>query len=173
VLAEQNVTSACGKGSLNLNTVDIALVALADISPELNAKVIAALQSEDKDAGLAEHLREEVPSLRIILGPGPAKRAYRLCRCIQANFDIHGFIAPPQGWHASKKHISLCFATNCLLSRGTIVSSKTILKFFANAFDSMSHPKIRLRLTRMFSRIDSVKQMFPVRITTLTYPVDL
>jgi hypothetical protein len=169
VPAEQNVTSASGKGSLNLNTVDIAFVALADISPELDAKVIAALQSEEKDAGLAaqykiqaEHLREKVPSLEIILGPGPAKRTYRLCRCIQANFDVYGSTAPPQGWDASKKHISLCFAINCPLSRGTIVSSETILEFFANTFDSMLHPKIRLRLTRMFSRIDSVRQIFLV-----------
>lgn len=124
----QQALHACGKGSLNLNTVDIAFVALADISPELDAKVIAALQSEEKDAGLAaqykiqaEHLREKVPSLEIILGPGPAK-------------------PPPQGWDASKKHISLCFATNCPLSRGTIhVTSKDSLAIdphvFENRFD--------------------------------------
>lgn len=124
----QQELHASGKGSLNLNTVDIAFVALADISPELDAKVIAALQSEEKDAGLAaqykiqaEHLREKVPSLEIILGPGPAK-------------------PPPQGWDASKKHISLCFAINCPLSRGTIhVASKDSLAIdphvFENRFD--------------------------------------
>lgn len=87
--AEQDITSASGKGTLNLNTVDVAFVALADISPELNAKVIASLQTEEKDAGLAaqykiqaEHLREKVPSLEIILAPGPAKRMYHICRCI-------------------------------------------------------------------------------------------
>lgn len=123
----QKELHACGKGTLNLNTVDIAFVALADISPELDAKVIAALQSE-KDAGLsaqykiqAEHLREKIPSLEIILAPGPAK-------------------PPPQGWDASKKHVSLCFATNCPLSRGTIhVTSKNSLAIdphvFENRFD--------------------------------------
>lgn len=123
----QKELHACGKGTLNLNTVDIAFVALADISPELDAKVIAALQSE-KDAGLAaqykiqaEHLREKIPSLEIILAPGPAK-------------------PPPQGWDASKKHVSLCFATNCPLSRGTIhVTSKDSLAIdphvFENRFD--------------------------------------
>ncbi|KAG1841534.1 GMC oxidoreductase [Suillus subalutaceus] len=124
----QKELHACGKGTLNLNTVDIAFVALDDISPELNAKVIASLQSEEKDAGLAaqykiqaEHLREKVPSLEIILAPGPAK-------------------PPAQGWDASKKHVSLCFATNCPLSRGTIhVASKDSLAIdpciFENRFD--------------------------------------
>lgn len=124
----QKELHACGKGTLNLNTVDIAFIALDDISPELNAKVIAALQSEEKDAGLAaqykiqaEHLREKIPSLEIILAPGPAK-------------------PPAQGWDASKKHVSLCFATNCPLSRGTIhVAPKDSLVIdpciFENKFD--------------------------------------
>ncbi|KAG1905145.1 alcohol oxidase [Suillus fuscotomentosus] len=127
-LGKQKELFASGKGTLNLNTVDVAFVALADISPELNAKVIASLQTEEKDAGLAaqykiqaEHLREKVPSLEIILAPGPAK-------------------PPPQGWDASKKHVSLCFATNCPLSRGTIhVTSKDSLAIdphvFENRFD--------------------------------------
>jgi len=79
--------SASGKGALNLNTVDIAFVSLADISPKLNAEVIEALQSEHKDIGLAaqykiqaEHLLERVPSLEIILAPGAAKRMYRRSR---------------------------------------------------------------------------------------------
>ncbi|KAG1894479.1 alcohol oxidase [Suillus fuscotomentosus] len=116
------------ESTLNLNTVDIAFVALADISPELNAKVTASLQTEEKDAGLAaqykiqaEHLREKVPSLEILLAPGPAN-------------------PPPQGWDASKKHVSLCFATNCPLSRGTIhVTSKDSLAIdphvYENRFD--------------------------------------
>ncbi|KAG2107401.1 alcohol oxidase [Suillus discolor] len=127
-LGLQQELFASGKGTLNLNTVEIAFVALADISPELNAKVIASLQTEEKDAGLAaqykiqaEHLREKVPSLEVILAPGPAK-------------------PPLQGWDASKKHISLCFATNCPLSRGTIhVTSKDSLAIdphvFENRFD--------------------------------------
>lgn len=127
-LGKQKELFASGKGTLNLNTVEIAFVALADISPEFNAKVIASLQTEEKDAGLAaqykiqaEHLREKVPSLEIILAPGPAK-------------------PPPQGWDASKKYVSLCFATNCPLSRGTIhVTSKDSLAIdphvFENRFD--------------------------------------
>ncbi|KAG2107391.1 alcohol oxidase [Suillus discolor] len=129
-LGLQQELFASGKGTLNLNAVDIAFVALADISPELNAKVIASLQTEEKDAGLAaqykiqaEHLREKVPGLEIILAPGPTK-------------------APSQGWDASKKHISLCFASNCPLSRGTIhVTSKDSLAIdphvFENRFDTM------------------------------------
>ncbi|OAX34009.1 alcohol oxidase [Rhizopogon vinicolor AM-OR11-026] len=124
----QKELHASGKGALNLNTVDIAFVSLADISPKLNAEVIEALQSEHKDIGLAaqykiqaEHLLERVPSLEIILAPGAAK-------------------PPVQGWDASKKHISLCFATNCPLSRGTIhVKSKDALAIdphvFENSFD--------------------------------------
>ncbi|KAG2141131.1 GMC oxidoreductase [Suillus bovinus] len=126
-LGLQKELHASGKGTLNLNTVDIAFVALADISPELNAKVIASLQSE-KDAGLAaqykvqaEHLRQNVPSLEIILAPGPSK-------------------PPLQGFDASKKHVSICFAANCPLSRGTIhVTSKDSLAIdphvFENKFD--------------------------------------
>ncbi|OJA12831.1 hypothetical protein AZE42_04245 [Rhizopogon vesiculosus] len=124
----QKELHASGKGALNLNTVDIAFVSLADISPKLNAEVIQALKGEHKDIGLAaqykmqaEHLLERVPSLEIILAPGAAK-------------------PPAQGWDASKKHVSLCFATNCPLSRGTIhVKSKDALAIdphvFENSFD--------------------------------------
>ncbi|KAG1759752.1 GMC oxidoreductase [Suillus occidentalis] len=138
----QQELHASGKGSLNLNSVDIAFVALADISPELNAKVIAALQSEEKDAGLAaqykiqaEHLREKVPSLEIILGPGPAK-------------------PPPQGWDASKKHISLCFATNCPLSRGTIhVASKDSLAIDPHVFENNFDLDIMVELVKFCRKL--------------------
>ncbi|KAG2125497.1 alcohol oxidase [Suillus clintonianus] len=136
------VLHASGKGALNLNTVDIAFVSLADISPELNAKVIAALQCEEKDAGLAaqyklqaEHLREKVPSLEILLAPGAAK-------------------PPPQGWDASKKHVSLCFAINCPLSRGTIhVKSKDSLAIDPRVFENSCDLDTMVELVKFCRRL--------------------
>ncbi|KAG1841194.1 hypothetical protein C8R48DRAFT_679362 [Suillus tomentosus] len=108
---QENITSACGKGSLNPNTVDTAFVALADISPELDAKVIAALQSEDKDAGLA------------------AQYKYRP--------SIFGRSTPAGVGCLEEAYFAL-FATNCPLSRGTAhVTSKDSLEphGFENRFD--------------------------------------
>ncbi|KAG1854621.1 alcohol oxidase [Suillus subluteus] len=135
-----DITSACGKGSLNLNTVDIAFVALDDISPELNAKVIASLQSEEKDAGLAaqykiqaEHLREKIPSLEIILG--------------SRDQQSH----PRRGGMPRRSMFRSVLPTNCPLSRGTIhVASKDSLAIdpciFENRFDLDTMEKERVRL---------------------------
>ncbi|KAG2742758.1 GMC oxidoreductase [Suillus brevipes Sb2] len=118
-------------GEQEVNTFEL-LATNPGLQQELHARGKGSLNPntvdivEEKDAGLAaqyktqaEHLWEKVPSLETILGPGPEKRT------------------TPQGWDASKKHISLCFATNCPLSRGPIVSSETNLEFFANASNSM------------------------------------
>ncbi|KZT00516.1 GMC oxidoreductase [Laetiporus sulphureus 93-53] len=103
-----------GKGLLNCNTASLTFLPLSAISSEgakiqdkLAETIVKNIEAKAYPSGLQKqyelqlkHLKQKVPSLEVMLAPGP--------------------IALPPTLAVDKKHVTLCFALNNPFSRGTI-----------------------------------------------------
>ncbi|EMD36407.1 hypothetical protein CERSUDRAFT_84557 [Gelatoporia subvermispora B] len=122
---------ASGQGVMNLLSVGMIFVPLDTICVDaekirqtLTNTIQAGLANNSYPSGLRKqyelqlrHLKEKVPSLEIVIGPGPISR--------------------PTVLDPNRKHLSLVFALNAPFSRGTI---------HINSNDPLVHPTIDPRV---------------------------